>query len=342
MSLRVWQLFLFSITLTIASATASAQLSGTAGAPLPITGTVRYAETSRPVEHAVVRCSGTGGISEQVTDANGRFSFRVTAGHYECYVHVPGYRNESRSLDVLSNGDFLDFRLREDGTAKPAGATAGSSEVDVNVPTKAREEFDKGAAAVALGKKENLEEAVLHLEKAVAIYPQYLQAQLMLGSTYIDLQQLDKAEQALKKTIELDPKAPNAFFNLGEVYLRQKKNEDAEKVLLQGLQLEDRSYQGHLTLARTYVAMAAKIKDENENRPLRVKAYEQVNEALKYNAELAPAHWIKGNLLVSVGRDADAQHEFEEYLRLDAKGPFASQAKAMIEKIKKALEGQKP
>ena len=342
MSLRVWQLFLFSITLTIASATASAQLSGTAGAPLPITGTVRYAETSRPVEHAVVRCSGTGGISEQVTDANGRFSFRVTAGHYECYVHVPGYRNESRSLDVLSNGDFLDFRLREDGTAKPAGATAGSSEVDVNVPTKAREEFDKGAAAVALGKKENLEEAVLHLEKAVAIYPQYLQAQLMLGSTYIDLQQLDKAEQALKKTIELDPKAPNAFFNLGEVYLRQKKNEDAEKVLLQGLQLEDRSYQGHLTLARTYVAMAAKIKDENENRPLRVKAYEQVNEALKYNAELAPAHWMKGNLLVSVGRDADAQHEFEEYLRLDAKGPFANQAKTLNEKIKKALEGQKP
>ena len=336
MSRRVWQLFLSLIVLSLAATVANSQ--GTTGTPQRIQGTVRYANGSKPVERVIVRCNGTGGNAERVTDANGRFSFMVSAGHYECSVRVPGYQSESRSLDVLSGGEFLDFRLREDGSAKPAGTNAA----DANVPVKAREEFDKGAAAVALGKKENLEEAVLHLEKAVAIYPQYVQAQLLLGSTYIDLQQLDKAEQALKKMIELDPKAPNAFFNLGEVYLRQKKNEDAEKVLLQGLQLEDRSYQGHLTLARTYVAMAAKIKDENENRPLRVKAYDQVNEALKYNAELAPAHWIKGNLLVSVGRDADSQHEFEEYLRLDAKGPFASQAKAMIEKIKKALEGQKP
>ncbi len=333
MARRVWQSFFPLIVLSLAATAANSQ--GTTGAPQQITGTVRYANTSKPVDRVIVRCNGTGGNLERVTDANGRFTFLVSAGHYECSVRVPGYQSENRSLDVLSGGEFLDFRLRDDGSAKPAGP-------DANVPAKAREEFDKGAAAVALGKKENMEEAVLHLEKAVAIYPQYLQAQLMLGSTYLDLQQLDKAEQALKKTIEIDPKAANAFFALGEIYLRQKKNEDAEKVLLQGLQVEDRSYLGHLTLARTYLAMATKIKDENENRPFRVKAYEQVNEALKYNAELAQAHWLKGNLLVSVGRDADAQHEFEEYLRLDAKGPFANQAKTMIEKIKKALEGQKP
>jgi tetratricopeptide (TPR) repeat protein len=338
---RFWQLSFFSVLLTVASSVTNAQLPGTGGAPEQITGTVRYAIGSKPVEHVVVRCNGTGGTSEQVTDANGRFRFLVSHGHYECTVRVPGYRTESRSVDVLNSGEYLDFRLREDGTPKPAGSNAGPSVVDVNVPAKAREEFDKGKAAIDLGKKENLEEGILHLEKAVSLHPQYLQAQLMLGATYMDLQQFDKAEPALKKAIEIDPKAANALFALGEVYLRQKKNEDAEKVLLQGLQIEDRSYQGHLTLARTYVAMAAKIKDETANRPFRVKAYEQVNEALKYNAELAQAHWIKGNLLISVGRDADAQREFEEYLRLDAKGPFANQAKVLIDKIKKELESQK-
>ena len=342
MSRRFWQLFLSSFVLALASAGASAQLPGTAGAPQSITGTVRYANGGKPVEHVVVRCSGTGGISEQVTNATGRFSFKVTAGHYECSVRVPGYQSESRSLDVLNSGEFLDFRLREDSNAKPAaGNNARPAVVDANIPDKAREEFEKGAAAVALGKKENLEEAVVHLEKAVAIYPQYLQAELMLGTTYMDLQQFDKAELALKKTVDIDPKAANALFALGEIYLRQKKNEDAEKVLLRGLQIEDRSYRGHLTLARTYIAIAAKIKDENENRPFRVKAYDQVNEALKYNSELAQARWLKGNLLISVGRDADAQHELEEYLRLDEKGPFASQAKTLIEKIKKELESQK-
>ena len=339
MSGRFLQYFLVAAALVAMGSAASAQLAGTAGAPQQISGTVRYAAGSRPVEHAVVRCSGTGGISEQVTDSNGRFRFRVTAGTYDCAVRVPGYRNESRSLTVLNSPEFLDFRLTEDESHK--AAASGAKTVDANVPAKAREEFDKGAAAIALGKKENLEEGVLHLEKAVSLYPQYLEANFKLGATYADLQQYDKAEQAFKKTIEIDPKAANALFALGEVYLRQKKNEDAEKVLLQGLQVEDRSFMGHLALARTYVAMAAKIKDETENRPFRVKAYDQVNEALKYNPDLAQAHWIKGNLLVSVGRDADAKHEFEEYLRLDAKGPFANQAKTLIEKIKKELESQK-
>lgn len=341
MSPRFWHLLLSSVVLTVAASAVNAQLPGTGGAPKPIQGTVRYATGDKPVEHVVVRCSGTGGISEQVTDANGRFRFMVSTGHYDCSVHVPGYRNESRSVDVLNSGEFLDFRLREDGSARPAGSGAGTGVVDANIPPKAREEFDKGAAAIALGKKENLEEGVLHLEKAVAIFPRYLQAQLMLGTTYMDLQQFDKAEPALKKTIEIDPKAANASFALGEIYLRQKKNEDAEKVLLQGLQVEDRSFQGHLTLARVYVDMAAKIKDENQNRPFRVKAYDQVNEALKYNSENALAHWIKGNLLVSVGRDQDAQHEFEEYVRLDPKGPLADKAKTLIEKIKKVLESEK-
>jgi Tfp pilus assembly protein PilF len=341
MSRRFWQLSLSLIVLTVAALAANAQLPGTAGAPQPIRGTVRYAMGSKPVEHVVVRCSGTGGISEQVTDANGRFSFRVTAGHYDCSVRVPGYRSESRSLDVLNSGEFLDFRLVEEVTPKSAGGNAGAGVVDANVPAKAREEFDKGAAAIAGGKKGNLEEAVVHLEKAVGIFPHYLQAQLMLGTTYMDLQQFDKAEVALKKTIEIDPKAANAMFALGETYLRQKKDEDAEKVLLQGLQVEDRSYLGHLTLARVYVDMAAKIKDETQNRPWRVKAYDQVNESLKYKPDLAQAHFIKGNLLISVGRNQDAQHEFEEYVRLDPKGPFADRANTLIERIRKVLESEK-
>lgn len=340
MSRKFWQLSVSAIVLSFAASMTHAQLPGTGGAPQHIQGTVRYAEGNKPIERVVVRCNGTGGNAERVTDANGRFSFMVSAGHYECYVRHPGFRSESKSIDVLSSGEFLDFRLHEDGSAKPTGA-AGSNVVDANVPAKAREEFDKGAAAIALGKKENLEEGVLHLEKAVAAYPQYLQAYLMLGTTYLDLQQFDKAELALKKAVEIDPKAANALFAMGEMYLKQKKNEDAERVLLQGLQLEDRSYMGHLALARAYVAMAAKIKDENENRPLRVKAYEQVNQALKYNADLALAHWLKGNLLISVGRDADAKTEFQDYLRLDAKGPFANQAKTLIDKINKELESQK-
>lgn len=335
MSRKVWQLFLIAGGLILSASAAHAQ---------QIQGTVRWGPAQKPAQGVIVRCSGTGGTNEHLTDPGGRFYFRVSPGHYECSVRVPGFREEFKSVDLIDtqSSEYMDFRLKEEGDSKAPAGNARTKPAEPNIPAKAREEFDKGAAAIAGGKKENLEEGVLHLQKAVAIYPQFLQAQLMLGTTYVDLQQFDKAEQTLKKAIEIDPKAANALFALGELYLRQKKDEDAEKVLLQGLQVEDRSYQGHLTLARVYVDMAAKIKDETQNRPFRVKAYDQVNESLKYNSDNSLAHWIKGNLLVSVGRNQDAQHEFEEYVRLDPKGPLADKAKTLIEKIKKVESEKKP
>jgi tetratricopeptide (TPR) repeat protein len=305
-----------------------------------IQGQVRYADTNQPAIRVPVRCNGVGCIPILMTDNNGKFVFNVSVGHYTISIQVPGYidQQESRDLLDLQSNEYIFFKLKPDGKAKPVPGVG----VDPGIPEAAQKEFAKADEAIALGKKEKLEEGVLHLEKALSLYPKYLDAQLKLGTTYMDLQQFDKAELALKKTLEIDPKAANALFALGELYLLQKKNEAAEKVLLEGLQVEDRSFQGHLTLARVYVDMAAKIKDDTQNRPLRVKAYDQINESLKYNADNALAHWIKGNLLVSVGRNQDAQHEFEEYVRLNPKGPLADKAKTLIERIKKVESEKKP
>ena len=69
-----------------------------------------------------------------------------------------------------------------------------------------------------------------------------------------------------------------------------------------------------------------------------------MNQSLKLDPEVAQAHLLKGNLLLRVRRAADAQHEYEEYLRLEPKGLFADQTRAIVEKIKKALatEEKKP
>lgn len=322
---------LFIIVLTCAVAPALAQ---------QIQGQVRYADNNQPAVRVTVRCDGTGGNSMQMTDASGKFFVSVSPGQYTCFVRIPGYRPEEQSatLTDANSNEYFFFKLKSDGTATtPNSATV----INANVPEAARKEFEKGEASLASGKKGQIEEASHHFEKALSIYPTFLEAQLRLGTTYMDLQQWEKAEAALRHAIELNPKAANAYLALGELYWQQKKGPEAEKALLDGLAIEDRSWQGHLTLARVYVDMAAKIKDDTQNRPLRVKAYDQVNEALKYNPNLAPAHYLKGTLLVSVGRDLDAQHEFENYVRLEPKGPLAEKAKVLIEKIKKALASEK-
>lgn len=318
-------------------------LSQTAPIIGQISGQVRYADSGQPAFNVLVRCDSinSGFCGQETTDRSGRFRFTgLDRPQYSITVRVPGYIEQRQDVELATSPNaYLQFQLRPDGTAKPAAFAA--SIVDANVPAGAKKEYDQAAAGLATGKKESIEEAVKHLEKAVGVYPGFVQAQLMLGTAYMDLGQWEKAEVALNKTRELDPKAANALFALGELYLRQKKDEDAEKFLIQGLGIESRSYQAHLSLARVYLDMASKIKDETQARPPLEKAYDHVNQSLKLNPELAQAHLLKGNLLLRVRRAADAQHEFEEYLRLDPKGPFAEQTRTVVEKIKKALESEK-
>ena len=208
--------------------------------------------------------------------------------------------------------------------------------INANVPPAAQKEFDKGVAALAEGGKDKFAIAVRSFEKAVSIYPQFVEARLKLGTAYMDLEQWDKAEKALLGTIEVDPKAFNALFALSEIYLRGNKFVEAEKVLVQGLAIQDASYLGHLNLARVNWEKARAVKDLAQARPALEKAYEEVKRALVLNPNLAGAHLLKGNLLLRVSRAADALIEFNEYLRLEPNGPFAAETRALIEKIKKA------
>jgi Tfp pilus assembly protein PilF len=308
-----------------------------------ITGQVRY-KGGTPAFDVLVSCDAfSGGTVEQTrTDRSGRFRFdRLGASQFRVIVSVPGYITAQETVELMTTPSaYVQFELVPNPNDPAAKATSGV--VAASIPQAAQQEFDQGEKALSSGNKEGLQQAVKHYEKAVQIHPRFVQAQLKLGTSYMDLGEWAQAEAALKKTLELDATAVNASFALGEVYLRQKKDEEAEKVVLQGLQTENRSYQGHLTLARVYWDMASQIKDETQARPLLEKAYEQVKKSLELNPNFAHAHLVKGNLLLRVRRVEDAQHEFEEYLRLEPKGPFAEQARTTVEKIKKALASQPP
>jgi len=309
-----------------------------------IVGQVRYADGSRPAYDVLVSCEAfSGGVMDQQrTDRSGRFRFeKLGPSQFTVTVRAPGYIPVQETVELATTPtSYIQLTLKPDPNS--GGTVSGQpGVVAADVPPAAQKAFDAGEKALATGTKEGLAEAVKHYEQAVSIHPQFVQAQLKLGTAYMDLGQWDKAEQTLKKTVEIDPKAVNALFALGEVYLKQKKDEDAEKVLVQGLSVEDRSYQGHLALARVYWDMGAKLKEEAQWRPVLEKAYTHVNQALKLNPNLAQAHVVKGNLYLKVGRAQDALNEFDEYLRIEPKGPFAEQTRVNAEKLRKVLEANK-
>jgi Flp pilus assembly protein TadD len=308
-----------------------------------ISGQVRFADSGQPAYQVLVSCDNvSGGLIGQVqTDRNGRFSFtNLPLSSYNITVRIAGYMEERQTVEIMTSPVAnLQFQLKPE---KLKAATTNPTVIDASVPEAARREFDAATKAMASGKKDGIEEAVRHLEKALSLHPRFSQASLMLGTAYMDLGQWDKAERSLKQTLEINPQAANALFALGELYHQQKLHEQAEKTLLQGLTIEPRSYQGHLNLARVYWDTAAQIKDDVQARPVLEKAYGEVTRSLELNPNYAAAHVVKGNLLLRARRAQEAQHEFEEYLRLEPKGPSAEQARTIVEKIKKALASQAP
>jgi len=208
--------------------------------------------------------------------------------------------------------------------------------VDANVPPGAQKEFDKALVAIANGTKEGIEEAVPHLEHAIALYPGFVEARLKLGTAFMDLERWERAESTLRATLQIEPRAANALFALGEIYLQQNRIEDAETVLLQGLQIDDTSCLGHLNVARVYWERARKINELADAKPLLEKSYREVNRGIELNSNLGAAHLLKGNLLLRASRTTDALKEFDEYLKLEPAGRFADETRALQERIRKA------
>ena len=307
-------------------------------ATVEIHGQVRFVQGGAPAANVLVRLESYdsgGSISEAFTDRLGKFTFTgLPPAQYSIRVSQSGYRDAQQNVDMTTTTSGLVLLQLSPEAAGSAKSVTGS--IDAHVPAAAQKEFDKGVTALAEGGKDKTTFAVKCFEKAVSIYPQFVEARLKLGTGYMDLGQWDKAEKALLETIEVDPKAFNALFALSEIYLRENKISDAEKVLTKGLAIQDASYLGHLNLARVYWEKSRETKDLAQAKPTLEKSYEEVKRALILNPDLGGAHLLKGNLLLRVGRANDALTEFNEYLRLEPNGALAPETRTLLDKIKKA------
>jgi tetratricopeptide (TPR) repeat protein len=316
-----------SLILFGAALPALAQLNGhSATEPIEIRGQVRFTNNGRPAERVNVRLESVSGgfVGEERTDSLGKFRFSgLQPIQYLVSIRLPGFKEIQREVNlVMIPSDYIQVGLVPDGPL-PGGASIYSPKVlDANVPAEARKEFERGDAALTGNKSA---EGISHLEKAIQIYPKFVEAELRLGAAYMDQQNWEKAEQALKHAFEVDPNAANAQFALGEVYFQQRKFSEAEKALVKGLEIENRSWQGHFALGRLYWTRGGHGDIE--------KAGRQVAITLQLNPELAPAHLLAGNILLRAKKREEAIVEFQEYLRLAPKGEFAAQVRETLQKI---------
>ena len=92
------------------------------------------------------------------------------------------------------------------------------SALDLAAPAKAVKEYNQ---ATSLLRGQRSQDAIGHLQKAIAVYPKFVSAHNGLGLAYLDLDDTERARIEFETAAKLDEKFPGSFLNLGRLALSQ-------------------------------------------------------------------------------------------------------------------------
>jgi tetratricopeptide (TPR) repeat protein len=283
--------------------------------------------------HLVLESAEGGVEGDCQTRDGGKCEFTpMVGGVLEVRLNEPGYKRESERVELIGNSKaFVSVVLKplEDKSSASAGAKPAGSSVSassLNIPPEATQEFEQGQALL---KQNNVDEGVVHVQKAITLYPAYSQAHLLMGSVYLQQHKLADAQNALEKAIQFDSGLGPAYLELGAVLNQEKEYSKAETILTHGLELNPNAPEGHYELAKTYWALG-RWQDAVPHATFAVAAL----------PNLAAPHVLEGNILLRQNDPQGALHEFQEYLRLEPDGPMAPGTREMIAKIQKRLSNQ--
>jgi tetratricopeptide (TPR) repeat protein len=261
--------------------------------------------------------SGSASVSKEGYCTNeGLVSFTsVAGGTYHLLVSGDGLeRTDSGSFEVDerkgSQSIFVRVKKIEDTKSSGGGGPAVNLR-DINVPEAASKEFDQASEAMG---QQDWSKAVTHLNRAVAIYPKYVEAYSNLGAAYQHLGDAAQERQALQKAIDLDGHFAPALMNLGMLSIVEKKYPEAEDLLGRGSVADPTNPQILMLLAQAQLltghfdqVIASKVK----------------LHAIPHHEKYAKVHYIAARAFEHENRASDAATELQTLLTEQPDGPLA-------------------
>ncbi|WP_457636987.1 tetratricopeptide repeat protein [Oceanithermus sp.] len=188
-----------------------------------------------------------------------------------------------------------------------------------------------------------LDQALLILDDALRIDPNYYPIYNQRGLIYQYKGDLKKAEEAYKKALELEPKDPIVHYNLAQVYLSEGRLDEALEMLRKGVELDPESAQlqllygkaltvkGDLAKAEGAFKKGTKLDPLNASAWLSLgqvyyleKKYDEAAKALSNSIELDPlsypeAYFYLGRTLLDQGKKDEARSNFTKAVKLAPK-----------------------
>lgn len=195
------------------------------------------------------------------------------------------------------------------------------SALELNVPSSARKEFEKGAAAL---QADSRAEAEKHFLRAIDLYPNYALAFNHLGVVYMLIGDQAKGQEAFERAVALNDRYPSALLNLAKVRYQAKRMQEVEDLLRKAVAVETNNAEMLAILASAELANG------------------RVDEALANTSKLhtlphtqfAGIHYLAGQALENKSRNAEAIAQYSIFLQEVPASPASIKAKVALGRLR--------
>jgi len=263
------------------------------------------------------------------TDSKGGFVINglKEGAEYAFVVESDGksWATTSERVRLLGAQPYITIRLRPLVSAPvPEKPASSATELTQKVPPAAMRVYEFAVAQLAAGE---LARARKQFERAIELFPDFVDARSELAVVHMRQDALASAEALLRRALEIDPASVRALLNLSLCLYRQQRFAEALPVLERGLQLKPVNASGNLLYGITLVATG----DDARAEPVLRTAYEQGG------VQAAKAQLVLSQLYVRQKKYDLAADALEIYLRDLPDVPDADALRATLARLRAAV-----
>ena len=269
-------------------------------------------------------------VKRTVTDDSGNAEFpQLEAGGYKIRVSDPAVEENMSDMITLRRFEYahiemITVKMKAEAEAEEKQVRAKEamiSALELNVPSGARREFEKGAEAL---QENRLPDAEKRFLRAIDLYPNYAMAFNHLGVVYMLNGNQAKGREAFERAVALNDHYPSALLNLAKLRYQDGKMQEVE-VLLRKATAVDPSSVEILAILSSAELQNGRLDDALANV---TKLHAQPH------AQFAGIHYLAGQALEAKNRTNEAIAQYTIFLQEAPAGPTSTRAKAALGKLR--------
>jgi tetratricopeptide (TPR) repeat protein len=216
----------------------------------------------------------------------------------------------------------ITLRKKEEIANRKSGAqVVSAAELDRAAQKEAaQKEYDQAARLAGKG---DARQAIERFQRAIAIYPDYIEARNDLGAQYLKLKRFDEASEQFRIVLEKNPRYFNSRFNLGLVLIERKDYAAAILQLNQAVAID-----GARAAPRLWLGVALL-----QTGDLPGAESELTRALITGGANFIAVHYYLAQVYLRRGDSADASRSLKAYLEAAPKGEYAEEARMLLKKL---------